>query len=60
MYIGGGIFGTILVIALIVYFLIAYIALQRQQIKTGPWFLCLPLLIPGADGAPARVLLRKS
>ena len=34
--------------------------LDLRGIEPGPWQLtCLPLLIPGADGAPARVLLSR-
>src|SRR5215207_6781152 len=34
--------------------------LDLRGVEPGPWqLICLPLLIPGADGAPARVLLSR-
>ena len=35
--------------------------LDLRQVSAGAyWLVCLPLLVPGADGAPARVLLFES
>jgi len=34
--------------------------LDLRSVEPGPWHLtCLPLRIPGADGAPARALLSR-